>query len=386
MMNPSLYILGAGFSKPAGLPLANELFDEMKRNAKSRSDTDFKILNNLVAQYCKLERVVNGKHIDDTTIHIEEFISFVDLLQVIPVDYKLGILGESKRIADGLQPSANWIRYMIGLTINQYLRKRDKESNQLYREFAKRLTPGDVIITFNYDTLLEIALEELGREFRYFPFAQANPDWSGFGSNVRNPNSNEIIVLKIHGSIDWFDKSGYSNCAECTRRQPEDRSTAHPVFASDRFNPSPLVYSERQNDDPLKMLHRIRSVEDYYVESDEPIPHDVPFIIAPSYNKLLHISKLRELLKNTLSMPPWHNQVVVIGYSLPKYDDYARLALSYVIGGCLWNKGSVKLVDYRKTNTSCKEFKCNYRFVDWDRVECYFGGFNENAISMIFDD
>lgn len=275
---------------------------------------------------------------------------------------------------------------MIGLTINHCLRKRDKESGQLYREFATRLKPGDVIITFNYDTLLEIALEELGKEFRYFPFAQANPDWSGFGSNVRNPNSNEIIVLKIHGSIDWFDKSGYSNCTECTKRQPEDRSTAHPVFASDRFNPCSLVYSERQNDDPLKMLHRIRNVEDYYVESDEAIPHDVPFIIAPSYNKLLHMTKLRELLKNSLANPPWHNQVVVIGYSLPKYDEYARLALSYVIGGCLCNNGKVKFVDYRKTPYSRNEFKCNYRFVDWDRVECCFDGFDEKAISMIFDE
>lgn len=383
-MNPSLYVLGAGFSKPAGLPLGTELYEVMKQRVNCRSDTDVTILNNLVKQYCQFERYVNGKHVDKAKLNIEEFLSFIDLLQVIPVDYGLGILGNSTRIADGLQSSSHWIRYMIGLTICKCLQERNKKSGELYRQFAERLKPGDFIITFNYDTLLEIALEESGKEFRYFPYAKANPDWSGFGSKVCNPNSNEIIVLKIHGSIDWFDKSDYCNCSECKRRRPKDSSTAHPVFASDKFNPKSLVYAERENDDPLKMLHRIREVEKYYVDSDEPIPHDVPFIIAPSYNKLLHMNKLRELLKNSLAKPPWHNQTTVIGYSLPEYDEYARLALYYMISGCLWNGGQVKFVDYRTTGSSRNEFKCNYRFVDWESVECYFDGFDENAISMIF--
>ena len=94
-----------------------------------------------------------------------------------------------------------------------------------------------------------------------------------------------------------------------------------------------------------------------YVESDEPIPHDVPFIIAPSYHKLLHMTQLKELLANSLAKPPWHNQIAIIGYSLPETSRVCSIGrLYFLISGCLWNQGKVKFVDYRKTYCSRNEF------------------------------
>jgi hypothetical protein len=44
-----------------------------------------------------------------------------------------------------------------------------KEVPELYKLFASKLNPLDWIITFNYDTLLEQALDLIGTPYRLFP-------------------------------------------------------------------------------------------------------------------------------------------------------------------------------------------------------------------------
>ena len=39
----------------------------------------------------------------------------------------------------------------------------------LYRDFAERLCPNDVVLTFNYDTLLEQALDDIGKPYSLTP-------------------------------------------------------------------------------------------------------------------------------------------------------------------------------------------------------------------------
>ena len=39
----------------------------------------------------------------------------------------------------------------------------------LYQEFAARLTPHDVVLTFNYDTLLEGTLDSIGKTYTLVP-------------------------------------------------------------------------------------------------------------------------------------------------------------------------------------------------------------------------
>lgn len=382
-MNPSLYVLGAGFSKPAGLPLGNELYEAVKKCVTNRSDTDVNVLQNLVTLYRGYQFHAHGTEVNESNLNAEDFISFIDMLNLTNSDPGIGIFGNATQIEDGMKPTPDWIRYVIGLTLNKYQNDMDAKSRMLYRSFARNLQPGDVIITFNYDTILETALNSEDKEYRFFPYTQAIPDWSGFGVNVCNPNSEEIIIIKFHGSIDWFDKEKYSDCVECSPRAPECILTAHPIFSPGMFDPKPLVYVEREKKYPLHSMHRVSNLDEYYSYTDSPISNDVPFIIAPSHNKLLYINKLKEFW-NIFADLPRYKQIVVIGYSLPDYDEYARLALYRLISGCLWNNGKVKFVDYRKTPCSRNEFKCNYRFVDWDRVECFFDGFDEKAISMIF--
>jgi hypothetical protein len=75
---------------------------------------------------------------------------------------------------------------------------------ELYLEFVRRLELNDLVITFNYDTLLERALDAISKPYRLFSTRfKSVSEFSGIVDNSRD----EVVILKVHGSIDWFDRS-----------------------------------------------------------------------------------------------------------------------------------------------------------------------------------
>jgi hypothetical protein len=44
----------------------------------------------------------------------------------------------------------------------------------------------------------------------------------------------------------------------------------------------------------------------------------------------------------------------------------------------------MRIVDHRMTDTARDEFRATYRFVEWDRADVYFDGFDQNAIEHLF--
>ena len=69
----------------------------------------------------------------------------------------------------------------------------------LYEDFVKRLTPNDTLLTFNYDTLLEDALETVGTPY------SLTPEWwlSGQESDDIDEKykAHYVDVLKLHGDV-----------------------------------------------------------------------------------------------------------------------------------------------------------------------------------------
>ena len=70
----------------------------------------------------------------------------------------------------------------------------------LYLDFAGRLTATDVVLTLNYDLLLERALEAVRLPFRRFPlrFSEIHRYSARVETDVR-----ELVLMKLHGSVDW---------------------------------------------------------------------------------------------------------------------------------------------------------------------------------------
>jgi hypothetical protein len=63
----------------------------------------------------------------------------------------------------------------------------------------------------------------------------------------------EVIVLKLHGSIDWFDRTSYSQLEENRMKQGLPTGGSDLVFQDrQRFGAVPLLEGPRFPDDPLR--------------------------------------------------------------------------------------------------------------------------------------
>jgi hypothetical protein len=149
-----VFVLGAGFSRPAGFPLGLELWHEVLRRAQildgraSRFDRE---LNG----YLRYKQDCFGLRIDADQVDFEDFMRFLD------VEHFLGMRG-----SDTWSRAGNEATVVVKTLIGEILAHRTPAPDripQVYLEFADGLEPDDYVLTFNYDVLLERALDAVGK-------------------------------------------------------------------------------------------------------------------------------------------------------------------------------------------------------------------------------
>jgi hypothetical protein len=192
---PRVFILGAGFSKAAGFPLADALTDEATarlRSVNNGSNQFAKLCDDWKALHCWLSGS-GGK----TLMNIEEFYEYAAACRErhLLAHYASG----SHSLHDGTfgNSSADIRAYMRGVddeVVNVLLAHHDRVSNDpasrvAIQRFVGAIGPGDTVVTFNYDCLVEQALQDAGMQ------------WS-FGLDDHCQGA--IRVLKLHGSVDWI--------------------------------------------------------------------------------------------------------------------------------------------------------------------------------------
>ena len=198
-MRFGIYILGAGFSQPAGLHLAQELWDEIRlrgltmtgRASLFRDDLD---------EYIEYRKDCDGIELTHEQVDFEDFMAFLD------IEHFLGLRGSDTWSSHGNETQVV-VKTLIGEILTKRMPQRDGIPD-LYFRFAEILKPNDLVLTFNYDTLLERTLEAAGKPFRLF--TQRLKEDTEFPGQLVGDGRDEIIVLKLHGSIDWFDRSLYA--------------------------------------------------------------------------------------------------------------------------------------------------------------------------------
>ncbi len=155
-----LFVLGAGFSQPAGLPLASEIFTQVRRNIELDygRDTKFQID---VQKYLEYRKACDGVDLEETAIDLEQFMSFLD------IEHFLELRGSDSWSREGNE-SQIMIRRAIGRVIHNRTPPADRLP-EIYYRFAEKLSPRDTVFTLNYDILLERALEQVGNPYKLFP-------------------------------------------------------------------------------------------------------------------------------------------------------------------------------------------------------------------------
>jgi hypothetical protein len=182
-----VFILGAGFSKPAGMPLATEILPLIANNPNNQEMNAW--LKGLGVRLAWLA----GESKDGTSppLNIEEAFHYAhsdieahrlmhQLRQVGPPDATWSHQSRARQIASWLRKLEDRLCDLI------YEKDNNANLDQIVR-WARAVREQDAILTFNYDTLVERALSEL------------NISWEhGFEQDMNIP------IFKLHGSIDWI--------------------------------------------------------------------------------------------------------------------------------------------------------------------------------------
>jgi hypothetical protein len=113
----SLYILGAGFSAAAGLPLANELWREVMRRAWPMTGRAEKFAHDLKA-FIEFKRRAEGTKLRPKDVNFEEFLGFLD------VEHYLGLRG-----SDTWSTHGNKTQVIVKTLIGQILAERTPQAD-----------------------------------------------------------------------------------------------------------------------------------------------------------------------------------------------------------------------------------------------------------------
>ncbi len=121
------------------------------------------------------------------------------------------------------------------------------DHSNLYARLVSHLSPGDTILTLNYDTLLDSALLNAGW----------NPD-KGYGliggSNKIHwtrpkpePSTSlaNVKLLKLHGSLNWYVRGSFNNLAEVFEKKPSK------IIVSERPRVNEFAHFVRQIAPPI---------------------------------------------------------------------------------------------------------------------------------------
>ena len=377
--NFALYVLGAGFSCHAQLPLAAELWSEVRRRALLIGGRGEKFQEDL-KDFIQFRNLCFGDSLTEDTVDFEQFLGYLDL------EFQLGLRG-----SDTWSDEGNESQLIVKNLIGQVLTERMPLAlPDAYLRFAERLRPHDHVFTLNYDLLLERSLEAVGRPYRLFSDRYKSVSDDGA---ILDDSHEEVVVLKLHGSVDWFDKASHLKVINEWRKQGYEGIPSHPIFNSQRnLETTPLVSGPRFPRDPLQHVHRVQNVKAYYSRPDFFL--SAPVLLAPSPAKALYFHHLREFLHGTNGIGVLNFDLSIIGYSLPSHDDYAvqflyQMVMNYQTA--YWDreimdgkrKALAKFVDMRSDERGRQDFIGRYAFVDRERARFHFDGFDLEAFRAV---
>jgi hypothetical protein len=340
------FLLGAGFSNAvAGLPAMRQLASEFKtiqdrehkaghENRTFWGEQITQFLDELEDEFFrKLLNIEGGESYERCTFreNLESIVSFIDLNLSGEIRAEI-IRGENR--SDFSKDMLFWNRTDLkGLRdcLKTYVYLAligPRKDSALLGSFIDNMLPGDTIVTFNYDLVVESALfrrrlwcpnDGYGIRFENIPPA-----------DQRNDVPTKFLLNKIHGSLNWE--------------------------GPDMFQPQ--LELEFFYDDGTPIFPG-------YLKDERP-RRGLPFQgghggcwMMPSFVKQFAIPELLQVWENAFAALKKADSVVAVGYSLPPEDSAACLLLGTTDlrekSLTLVNRNSEKLVGRYMKITSHKD-------------------------------
>ncbi|HBR18198.1 MAG TPA: hypothetical protein DD725_11450 [Deltaproteobacteria bacterium] len=310
-MSNRVFLLGAGFSKAAGFPLADGLVSFIQDYLSTSRNTDDIDFNQEFADVLK----ENPSFLKD---NVELFLTYIDLALL---NRSVGIFTRFASPHDLRLFRMKLSRAIVRAFDNAHFQLVERFSNkELYSKFCEQLQDGDSVITFNYDLIVE---QELWRQRKWtyldgYGLGKCINDfkaqWGGtYPSDL--PTKSMINVYKLHGSLGW----AYDD--------PSEQFFFKGM--SDYFD-GRLLYGEKS------LSPNVSAQLDGGTA-----------LIEPSYIKLFNRKPLLDIWEKAFKVLQQSDELIVIGYSLPEADSAAR---AFLAGGVRSSQmTSITVVDREKS-------------------------------------
>ena len=273
-----VFVLGAGVSAACGIPVTKDIFREtmlvLLESSPSRAEKVHTMLRYLYPGF--EARLKNYPNIEDflNLLEMAKRFNSEEFLQSEPHSEKR--IKKVEEIALKSLASFLW----------QSMQSKDR-LKPLQKFVEKQLSPGDVVITFNWDVSLEQALYLDRKEPRFDYFY------------ARTRDQEQIFLLKPHGSIDWFRRSDLPDRGE--------------------------------GDDYLPLDKRLVVFRHFDVGDNRELEGLMPVIVPPISSKEFNHHALKKMWTSIFRALSQATELHIIGYSLPREDQFARFVFRRAI-------------------------------------------------------
>jgi len=178
-----------------------------------------------------------------------------------------------------------------------------------YVKFAQSLNPNDVVVTFNWDLLLEKAIECAGLKYCY------------------NYQQGKIHLLKLHGSINWINNA--------PRSMGNNRLS---------FNYQPLGYKEGLMENEVYCSNKLTS-KIIWQDARALVDEVKPKIILPGYGKAFDIRELSVLWYRIEFLNLRQRGVSIIGLNVSQDDFIVESLFRYLLRSVISDETPVHVVN-----------------------------------------
>ncbi len=309
----TVYLLGAGFSKPAGMPLATEVLPLLVKKLEAGREGDGQDDDKddeMTAWLADLHKRVDwlelggsghcGLNIEEV-FHLGHFDAEVHRLmqQLCPVGRSSG--ETPWQTAEAIE---GWLRYLEEDLVEVLVGSEDGANLDPIKQWACAVRDTDTVVTFNYDTLVERAFQELGRSWNH-----------GFD----NEHTAGVRVLKLHGSINWV----------VLARDQWNPQNVDLLFQKENINAPPRPTGALEDDACLCRI-RERAVLRRAIAGRDFNPLTIGIAGLGTYKELHRVPGLGPTWVRAMRAVRDAERLVVVGFSMSEFDAMARLRLSYV--------------------------------------------------------